>query len=661
MPPAIKAELLQEAVDTFQATGSNYTQAALILGIPRPTVQSRIEQARRRGITPRTADPNDPLQLKSQIKRLQSDLREAQQERVDHAMIKHKIIGLTREVNDVTPPGWMKSRETSHSQPGVPTLLVSDLHWGEVVDGRQINGVNQYNLDIAHSRIRHLAERAVHLCKIISPKMEYPGLVLPLGGDMFSGNIHDELTATNELNSMPCVLDLYGTLVWMIKFFLDHFPAVFIPCVTGNHGRDTKKIWAKDRHHTSFDWLLYCLLAKYFEQDKRVTFLIPDGPDAYYQVYSHTYLLTHGDQFKGGDSMIGALGPLCVAPDTKVLLNNLRYVRAGDLQVGDKLLAFDEEAPTGKRRLFREAVVEETRRLSLECYEVQTDDGCVTIASVDHPWLTRSGVAHSWSLTKNLRIGSQILTLGKPWEQGDSYSDGYIAALLDGEGSLESNGRVKFTQQNNACLSTALTILNEHGIPYRVQSKKVGVRGYEECYDIVLFGGNGIEARGDLRANVWKLLGQTRPERIIQEKFANSWKNVSIQIAKTTRVIGLRYVGEREVAAFSTSTRTFIGNGMFMHNTRGDQKKRSRNMQIHMGYDTMLCGHWHQYIQLQRLIVNGSLKGYDEYAYRENFPYEPAQQALWLTHPKYRITYRMPVQVQQFKDVKVKPWVSIVG
>lgn len=405
MPPAIKAELLQEAVDTFQATGSNYAQAALILGIPRPTVQSRIEQARRRGITPRTADPNDPLQLKSQIKRLQSDLRDAQQERVDHAMIKHKIIGLTREVNDVVPPAWMKSRERSHSQPGVPTLLVSDLHWGEVVDGRQINGANQYNLDIAHSRIRHLAERSVHLCEIISPKMEYPGLVLPLGGDMFSGNIHDELTATNELNSMPCVLDLYGTLVWMIKFFLEYFPSVFVPCVTGNHGRDTKKIWSKDRHHTSFDWLLYCLLAKHFEQDKRVTFLIPDGPDAYYKIYSHVYLLSHGDQFRGGDGVIGVLGPII----------------------------------------------------------------------------------------------------------------------------------------------------------------------------------------------------------------------------------------------------------------RGDHKKRSRNMQINMGYDTMLCGHFHQYVQLQRLIVNGSLKGYDEYAYANNFPYEPAQQALWLTHPKYRITYRMPVQVQQFKDVKVKPWVSIVG
>ena len=53
---------------------------------------------------------------------------------------------------------------------------------------------------------------------------------------------------------------------------------------------------------------------------------------------------------------------------------------------------------------------------------------------------------------------------------------------------------------------------------------------------------------------------------------------------------------------------------------RGDHRKRSRNAQIDMEYDTMLCGHWHQLIQIERLIVNGSLKGYDEYAYSNNSP-----------------------------------------
>jgi hypothetical protein len=47
--------------------------------------------------------------------------------------------------------------------------------------------------------------------------------------------------------------------------------------------------------------------------------------------------------------------------------------------------------------------------------------------------------------------------------------------------------------------------------------------------------------------------------------------------------------------------------------------------------------------------VNGSLKGYDEYAYTNNFPFEPPTQALWLTHPEFGITISMPV----FVDHKV--------
>ena len=92
---------------------------------------------------------------------------------------------------------------------------------------------------------------------------------------------------------------------------------------------------------------------------------------------------------------------------------------------------------------------------------------------------------------------------------------------------------------------------------------------------------------------------------------------------------------------------------------RGDHKKRSRNAQISMEYDTLLLGHWHQYIHLTRLIVNGSLKGYDEYAYTNNFPFEKPQQALWLTHPKYGITYRMPVFVNREQPSKPTQWISV--
>ena len=77
-----------------------------------------------------------------------------------------------------------------------------------------------------------------------------------------------------------------------------------------------------------------------------------------------------------------------------------------------------------------------------------------------------------------------------------------------------------------------------------------------------------------------------------------------------------------------------------------------------MEYDTMLLGHWHQLIQLERLIVNGSLKGYDEYAYSNNFGFEPPRQALWLTHPDHGLTFSMPVYVDRKKKQHNTEWIS---
>jgi hypothetical protein len=394
-------ELLQQAVAALEQHGSSY-KAAQALGLPRSTIATRLAEARARGIAAKSLPSDHPEALKAQVRQLTQDLKSAAVESADAATIKAIIGTLKHQVEELEPPKWVITPKSANA-PGVPTLFLSDFHWGEVVHPSQINGVNQYNLATARKRLRYTVATAVHLCRILDPKMNFPGIVVPLGGDMISGNIHDELMATNELNTMPTVLDLYGELLASISNLADAFGNVFLPCVGGNHGRDTRKTWAKDRNHTSFDWLTYRFLAKYFENDKRITFYVPDGPDANYRVYGYRYLLTHGDQFRGGDGMIGALGPII----------------------------------------------------------------------------------------------------------------------------------------------------------------------------------------------------------------------------------------------------------------RGDHKKRSRNSQIDMEYDTMICGHWHQMMMLTRLIVNGSLKGYDEYAYAGNFPFELPTQGLWITHPDHGITYRMHVYAESGGKGKSADWVSI--
>ncbi len=387
---------------------SNKTKAAAALGMSRLTFLHRLAEAQRRGIgpdskprSPQDTKVNEVDLLRDRVRTLESILRtnradEITAERVRSAIM--KVAAVTAE-----PPRWLSpASPAASSEPGVPTLFLSDLHWGEHVDPAQINGVNEYSIEIAQRRLRACVDRTIDLLTRHMVNPRYPGIVLALGGDMVSGDIHEELAVTNDLEIMPVLTDLFDCMIWVVEKLADAFGRVFVPAVTGNHGRNTHKMRAKGRVFTNFDWLLYVLLERHFAKEKRVTFHVPSGPDALYRVFGHRYLLTHGDQFRGGDSMIGPLGPI----------------------------------------------------------------------------------------------------------------------------------------------------------------------------------------------------------------------------------------------------------------TRGDHKKRSRNSQLGQDYDTIVMGHWHQHIALRKLIVNGSLKGYDEYASANNFPFEPPSQALWITHPQLGVTFHMPVYVERRQDKAPAGWVG---
>jgi len=393
---------LQAAVDALRAHGTREA-AARALKLNRGTYVHRLKVAIEKGYAASVTVPDKVDSLKVEVKSLQAQLRSAQKEQLTTSYVRKFIFGLAEEPTAL--PGWLiKPSSKDKKSPGVPCAMWSDWHWGEVVSSSEIANKNAFNIKIAHNRARQLFQSTVDLLKNYTVNPNYPGVVINLGGDMVTGDIHEELTNTNDMPIMPTIIDLFGVLAEGIELIANNFGNVFVPCVTGNHGRNTKKIQNKQRHYTSFDWLVYQLLAKHFKDDKRVTFYIPDGPDALYKVFNHTYLLTHGDQFRGGDGIIGPIGPII----------------------------------------------------------------------------------------------------------------------------------------------------------------------------------------------------------------------------------------------------------------RGDNKKRSRNSNIGLGYDTMLVGHFHTLMMLPKLIVNGSLKGYDEYAYSGNFSFEVPAQALWLTHPELGITISMPVYTERKKhNEKTTKWVSI--
>lgn len=304
----------------LDASPSAINEAARRIALRSPTLHHRIKAAEtlyglkpnlklQHKLKPPAEGQSMTHRLEEENKALKAEIRDLRREELSREVIRRQIFEL--KALNASPPDWLvKSGTRSSKLTGTPTLLLSDWHWGEVVKPDEIGGVNEFNLEIAHRRVKRLVETSLSLLfdHIASPS--YDGLVLPMAGDMITGDIHEELTVTNDLPVIPTIMDLFGVLVWLIDEFLKHFKRIFIPGVTGNHGRKTKKIQCKERWATSFDWMLYAMLERHYINNDRVTILAAHSPDVLYRVYRHSYLLTHGDQFRGGDGLIGPLGPL---------------------------------------------------------------------------------------------------------------------------------------------------------------------------------------------------------------------------------------------------------------------------------------------------------------------------------------------------------------
>lgn len=311
-----KDDLIDAVVSEYFKQNKNARATAKELSLPRTTVRRYINKAKNNlkyknlfGIEEEYI-VDDTKILKQQIDELRKQLNSAQKNEVFTEQIKKFVLKL--KDSDPIYPEWLNncSGIKKNDIIGVPTLCLSDLHFGEVVDPNQIFGVNEYNLEIAKDRLKTVIDKCIDLAfnHIANPK--YPGIIVPLLGDMTTGLIHDELKITGEKEVLQVNLELLGVMIEALTRLADAFGKVFVPCVAGNHGRLTLKPRAKGYAYDSMDWMLYQLLAKFLEKDKRIKFLISDGEDEQYKVYDFTYRISHGSQFSGGNGIIGSIGPI---------------------------------------------------------------------------------------------------------------------------------------------------------------------------------------------------------------------------------------------------------------------------------------------------------------------------------------------------------------
>ncbi len=257
---------------------------------------------------PPAADPVEVRTLKDRLAASQKAITDLERRAGVAENLRSSVMGL---VGAPLPPVHFPPPSTGAASSETIVLFLSDLHWGEVVDLAAMDGANSFNIDIARARLGRWTHAVIDLATKHWSGSPPERIILILGGDLVSGEIHAELAKTNDAKALPAVRDVVAHLSEAIRQIRAAVACpIDIISLPGNHGRSTMKPESKQAAETSYDTLVCDFLEMTLAKESGLTFWKPVSGDAVFQVYGWTVLATHGDRIgsRGGQGFIGPAG-----------------------------------------------------------------------------------------------------------------------------------------------------------------------------------------------------------------------------------------------------------------------------------------------------------------------------------------------------------------
>lgn len=266
---------------------------------PEPTVEERVA-----GDVSAIRESAKVRQLNEKYKHVLIKLEEAEKRFDALVVIKERV-----DVHKIEP---LLSQGKSEA---CPVIMLSDWHFEENIDPRTINGLNEYNLEIAEQRWVRCIQNSMKLVHKERHSSEVKQVVVWLGGDFITGYIHEELEESNYLSPVQAVRFAKKRIISALDFYAQHgnFERIVVVCNYGNHGRTNKKPRVSTGHKNSYEWMMYKDLQDYYQKNKRFEFVVPDGLFAYVDVFGYVNRFWHGDTISYGGGIGGLTVPLIKA------------------------------------------------------------------------------------------------------------------------------------------------------------------------------------------------------------------------------------------------------------------------------------------------------------------------------------------------------------
>jgi len=209
---------------------------------------------------------------------------------------------LTAAINPSAPaPNQYKPKAKKHSSPVIPVLHLTDWHMGANQMPDEIDNVNEFTPAIARDRVlEKLAPRFLDWVELMRSIYTINECVIPVTGDLISGNIHEELMITNEYPAPVQSIEAAYLLADLIQTLAPHFEKTRVEfIVADNHARLTKKPPAKEAGLNSFNYIVGHVANERLAHHDNIEFNIYPFLSQSIEVNNIRYLCCHGHQVRG--------------------------------------------------------------------------------------------------------------------------------------------------------------------------------------------------------------------------------------------------------------------------------------------------------------------------------------------------------------------------
>jgi hypothetical protein len=234
--------------------------------------------------------------LRAMLSASERKVKEAQKQSTVTEVVREAVLEVAQSFPK-PPPSYVRHNVRKPS-PQEAVLMLCCLHMGEVVSAAETNGFGEYNMAIAQARFQQVIDSVIRIAHDHHAGVHIRKLWIVNLGDNISGDIHEELTTTNERPVITQTLSAAYLLALGIRDLCANFDEVEMVGLPGNHGRNRRKPMHKLKTEDSFDRMTYETAGLLCANIPNFTLTIPQAYWTRLVINDVPFVFLHGDNLK---------------------------------------------------------------------------------------------------------------------------------------------------------------------------------------------------------------------------------------------------------------------------------------------------------------------------------------------------------------------------